>query len=100
MAMGRPVIATRHGGIAELVVDGETGILCEENDIDSLAEGVRRLLAMQPAWPQMLTQARRAVEDTYALSRTTDALIEVYQSALTPPASNPDDTIRFSKEAA
>jgi len=100
MAMGRPVIATRHGGIAELVVDSETGILCEENDIDSLQEGVHRLLAMQPAWPQMLTQARQAVEDTYALSRTTDALIEVYQSALTPTASNPDDATRFSKEAA
>jgi colanic acid/amylovoran biosynthesis glycosyltransferase len=100
MAMGRPVIATRHGGIAELVIDGETGILCEENDIDSLEDGVRRLLAMQPAWPQMLTDARQAVEDTYALSRTTDALIKVYQSTLTPPTSNPDDTSRFSKEAA
>ncbi len=41
MATGKPVIATRIGGIPELVVDGTTGILVPPGDVSALAEALR-----------------------------------------------------------
>jgi colanic acid/amylovoran biosynthesis glycosyltransferase len=55
---------------------------------------------MQARWPHMLTNARQVVETTYALPRTTDALIDVYNSILTPTSSTPGDAAGLAKEAA
>ncbi len=100
MAIGRPVVGTRHGGISELVIDGETGLLCEEGDVDALEQAIHRILEMQASWPKMLANARESVETTYALSRTTDDLIDVYNAILTPPSSTPGESTGISKEAA
>jgi len=100
MAIGRPVIGSRHGGISELVIDGETGLLCEEGNVDALEQAIERILGMQASWPQILARAREVVETTYALSRTTEDLIEVYKSILEPPSSTPGDSAGPSKEAA
>ena len=43
MAAGRPVVATRVGGVPEMVVEGETGFMVESGDIGSLAERMVRL---------------------------------------------------------
>ncbi len=45
MAAGRPVIASRVGGLAEIVLDGETGLLVPPGDSAALAGAVERLLA-------------------------------------------------------
>ncbi len=100
MAIGRPVIGTRHGGISELVIDGETGVLCEEGSVEALEQATHRILGMRDAWPQMLTRARAVVEQTYALSRTTEDLIDVYKSILNPAPPTSDHTPPISKEAA
>lgn len=44
-AHGVPVVATTVGGIGEAVVDGETGVLVPTDDVEKLAEELRRLLA-------------------------------------------------------
>lgn len=45
-AMGRPIVATDHGGARESVLPGETGFLVKPNDPDALAAGIRRALAL------------------------------------------------------
>jgi glycosyltransferase involved in cell wall biosynthesis len=45
MAMGRPVVASRVGGIPDLVVEGETGFLVPAGDAEALAQAATRLLA-------------------------------------------------------
>lgn len=45
-AMGRPIVATDHGGARESVIQGETGWLVKPNDPEALAEGIRTALAM------------------------------------------------------
>ena len=44
-ALGLPTVSTWHSGIPEAVVDGETGLLCDEGDRSALAEHITRLLA-------------------------------------------------------
>ena len=56
---GKPVVATRVGGIPEVVVDGETGLLVPKEDPAALAAALDRLVA-DPALRARLGQAARA----------------------------------------
>jgi colanic acid/amylovoran biosynthesis glycosyltransferase len=58
MAAGLPVVATRHGGIADVVVDARTGFLVEERDIDGMAAAMLRL-AEAPSLAAGLGEAGR-----------------------------------------
>ena len=89
MAIGRPVVATRHGGIPELVEEGRTGTLADENDSESLAAAVHRIMNMQTRWPTMLRDARKAVVDRYELDQTNEELLSVYMSTLSIPEHSP-----------
>jgi glycosyltransferase involved in cell wall biosynthesis len=44
MALGKPVVATAHGGILDIVVDGETGLLISPNDGEALADALNKLI--------------------------------------------------------
>ncbi|SHO45962.1 glycosyltransferase family 4 protein [Desulfopila aestuarii] len=48
MAMGKPVIATAHGGSLETVVDGETGWLVKPGDADDMAQAIDKALSLSP----------------------------------------------------
>ena len=43
-ASGLPVVATRHAGIPDAVIEGTTGFLVDEHDVDGMAEGMLRLI--------------------------------------------------------
>src|SRR5207247_8341195 len=45
LAVGTPVIATRTGGVAEVVADGENGIVVEPDDLDALTHAIERFFA-------------------------------------------------------
>jgi glycosyltransferase involved in cell wall biosynthesis len=53
MAAGRPVVATRVGGLPEVVTDGATGILIEPEQPDALAHAADELLADRPRAQQL-----------------------------------------------
>jgi len=62
-AAGMPIVATRHGGIPEVVIDGETGLLVDEFDVDGMVEKVRWVLNNQIKAEEMGALARmRAAE--------------------------------------
>ncbi len=70
MAFGCPVVSTRAGGIPEIVVDGETGLLAEPGDPTSLARAIVEL-ARDPAMRREMGRqgrARRAAHFTWELS--------------------------------
>lgn len=58
MAVGLPVVATRVGGIPELIVHGRSGLLVSAGDVDALAEGITRVLS-HPEWARCLGDAAR-----------------------------------------
>ena len=59
MATALPVVATRHSGIPEQVIDGETGLLVAEGDVAGMGAGLGRLLA-DPAGAMAMGAAGRA----------------------------------------
>jgi 2-deoxystreptamine N-acetyl-D-glucosaminyltransferase/2-deoxystreptamine glucosyltransferase len=82
MAHGRAVIATRVGGLPDLVRDGETGLLVPPRDPTALRAAIDRLLA-DPALRRRLGDAARAhVADYCSWNRVTDATLELYERAV------------------
>jgi glycosyltransferase involved in cell wall biosynthesis len=59
-AMGRPVIATGHGGAVETVIDKETGWLVPPGDAEALAKAIGRALDLSPE--ERRAMAARAIE--------------------------------------
>jgi glycosyltransferase involved in cell wall biosynthesis len=66
MAAGRPVIASRIGGLPFTVADGATGLLCEPGNADDLAQKINTLLDSPDLRRQMGLAGRRRFEEHYA----------------------------------
>jgi glycosyltransferase involved in cell wall biosynthesis len=65
-AMGKPLIATDVPGCRDMVDEGENGFLCTVRDAGSLADAMRRMIALAPAERARMGHASRAkVEATY-----------------------------------
>ncbi|MFI1987717.1 glycosyltransferase [Actinoplanes sp. NPDC020271] len=77
-ALGLPVVATRHSGIPEAVVDGETGLLSPEADPAALAASLTRLLADEELQRRLGEQARKHVTAHFDLVEQTRRLEEIY----------------------
>jgi colanic acid/amylovoran biosynthesis glycosyltransferase len=85
-SLGLPTVSTRHSGIPEAVVHGETGLLGAEGDRSALAAHIRRLLADEHLRTRLGEQARRHVEDHFDLVRQTRLLEDIYDSVVVRPS--------------
>lgn len=79
MSHGIPVIASRIGGLAELVLDGETGLQFEAGDSAALAANMERLWSNPDEAARMGMAARAHVATEYSESRYVERLIAVYE---------------------
>lgn len=75
---GTALIATTHGGPAEIVTDGVDGLLVDPLDVDSLAAALSRLLHDRELAGRLGEAGRRSVE-RYTWARTTSAYEEIYR---------------------
>jgi glycosyltransferase involved in cell wall biosynthesis len=66
MAAARPVVASRVGGLSDLVVDGETGLVVPPNDPVALAHALERLIARPDLREHLGAAARRRVAAFHA----------------------------------
>ncbi|MDX1944582.1 MAG: glycosyltransferase [Pirellulaceae bacterium] len=82
MAMEIPVLASRHGGIVELVEDGVSGRLAREGDPDDLTAKMLQLLADRQQWPAMGRAGRRQVLEKFELETLNDQLLDYYEQAI------------------
>jgi glycosyltransferase involved in cell wall biosynthesis len=82
MAAERPVVASRVGGIPEVVRDGETGILVAPRDPGSLADGIARLLDSPRQRDEMGAAGRRRAEHVFGMPVHGRALHETYEKLL------------------
>jgi len=82
MALGIPVVATRVGGIPEVVVDKETGVLVSPEDPQALAEAMLDLLGDDRRREAMGTAGRKRFEACFSLEEHVRRIEEVYERAL------------------
>ncbi len=68
LAVGTPVIATRTGGVAEVVTDGENGLVVEPEDVDALAAAIERFFADPELAARLRANAAASVEGYSAAS--------------------------------
>lgn len=78
MACGLPVIASRVGGLPEVVVEGETGVLIPPGDADALAKTLDAMAAEPDRAWQMGQAGRKRVEARFSLDRMLDRLAALY----------------------
>lgn len=82
MAAGLPVVASAVGGVPELVLDGETGLLVEPARPDALAAAIGRLAADPAARRRMGDAGRRRAEDEFAVDDCRAAHVALYRSLI------------------
>jgi glycosyltransferase involved in cell wall biosynthesis len=82
LAAGKPVVATRVGGIPDVVRDGEDGFLVAPGDVEALAERLAQL-ATDPQLRERMGEAARArVRERYSVERLVDDVDRLYRSLL------------------
>ena len=84
-AMGLPVISTFHSGIPEIVVDGETGFLISENDVNGLAEKIIYLIENPQAGKRLGEKGKTYVEENFAVDKLNLKLVEMYTESIEKP---------------
>ncbi|MGH7445813.1 MAG: glycosyltransferase, partial [Longimicrobiales bacterium] len=80
--LGRPVIATRVGGIAECVLHERTGLLVERRDADALVAAITRLATNPRLRATLGEQARGWVADHFTMSKVAALYLEFYHRVL------------------
>jgi L-malate glycosyltransferase len=83
MACGCAVIASKIGGLPELVRQGEDGYLCDLGDTDSMAAYALELLGDKPKLQRMQAAARQRALETFSVDAVVQEYIALYKNVLT-----------------
>jgi glycosyltransferase involved in cell wall biosynthesis len=84
MASRLPVVATRTGGIPEVVVDGETGLLVPPRDPAALAEGILRLYRDRELAKKLGQRGYEVVCEKFSAEAMAERVIALYQKIAAP----------------
>lgn len=80
MAAARPIVATRAGGIPEVVVHGETGLLVPARDAHQMADAIVTMLRDRALREQFGRAGLRRVRAEFSVDRMVDRTIGVYEA--------------------
>lgn len=83
MAMAKPVVASRVGGIPDLVEDGRNGFLVQPGDVKALAATIKRLLIDKELAGEMGGRGRKMVDEKFNSDIMVRSIEEVYRHLLT-----------------
>lgn len=85
-AAGIPVVASRAGGLPEVVEDGKTGFLCKPGDRIELAATLSAISGAGARMPsrEMGRRARRRVQERFSVDSMVNGCLDVYRSVLGP----------------
>jgi glycosyltransferase involved in cell wall biosynthesis len=95
MATGRPVVTTTTGGIVDIIVDGESGLLVPPGDEDKLAEAMGRLVNDADLRARLAAGARVRVQ-RFTASAVVERLEAVYARVAPRNYAGPPETHRAS----
>jgi colanic acid/amylovoran/stewartan biosynthesis glycosyltransferase WcaL/AmsK/CpsK len=77
-AMGLPVVCTNHNGFGDSVLNGESGFLVPERNVDALSTRLADLIRQSELWPGIGRKGRAFVEAEFDLDKRNDALVDLY----------------------
>ncbi|HPF78192.1 MAG TPA: glycosyltransferase family 4 protein [Alphaproteobacteria bacterium] len=82
-AMGRPIVATDHGGAQETIIRNQTGWLVPPNDAQAMAEAINEALNLTPAQRSVLaTRAMAHIAENFTREKMADETLNVYAELL------------------
>jgi colanic acid/amylovoran biosynthesis glycosyltransferase len=87
-ASGMQVVSTRHCDIPGVIKDGETGLLADERDVDSLTACLRWLIDRPERWKALATAGRRHIESEFDALTQGRKLAERYHELVAGPIPN------------
>ncbi len=79
MACGKPVVATHVGGIPEIIINNENGLLVSPQEPEGLANAVELLLDSHEMRKQMGVAGRERVEKTFSMETHVGAIMDIYR---------------------
>ena len=88
MAIGKPVIATRVGGIPEIVKDKESGVLVEPNNVDELVNAIRYMLNNKEEAKNMGKKGAKMISEKFKLEIMVDKSEKIYEEAISNYSGN------------
>jgi glycosyltransferase involved in cell wall biosynthesis len=83
MAAGKPVIASRVGGIPEMIESGRTGLLIEKGNVDELESAMRSLINNPELRATMGAQAKRLAKARYSPEIVAQKTVSIYERVIT-----------------
>jgi glycosyltransferase involved in cell wall biosynthesis len=89
LASGCPVVATRVGGVPDVVTDGEDGFLVEPGDVEELAARLSQLANDPGLRTQMSAAGRERMRSRYAVDRLIDDIDRLYRDLLEQKGVDP-----------
>lgn len=97
MASARPVVSTRLAGVPEQIVDGETGFICEPDDVAGLAVALEKLLSSPDLRVQFGVAGQKRLCEEFAVDNTVRVLQAQYEKFIkpAPPAPKRDSGLAF-----
>ena len=75
------MVATRHAGIPEVVVDGETGFLVEERDVEGMARRMARLILEPELAAELGRAGRRRMQESFTIDSRIARLWEIIRAS-------------------
>jgi glycosyltransferase involved in cell wall biosynthesis len=79
MACGRAIVSTKAGGLSEVVIDGDTGLLVPIRDAEALANGINRLIQDQTLRGRCERAALMRAHQAFNSERMIDETLDVYE---------------------
>ena len=86
MACGTPVVASRVGGLPEVVVDGESGMLCDPDDVAGMATAAIRLLTDRALHRRIASGGVERVRERFCAEAVVPRYEAFYEAVLARPA--------------
>jgi glycosyltransferase involved in cell wall biosynthesis len=81
LAHGIPVVSAATGGVAELIIDERTGLVCPPDDAEAIAAALRRLIE-DPALRVRLAEAGRAHAARFTVEQSATKLYAAWRSVV------------------
>ena len=84
-AAGVVVVATKVGGVVEIIEHEKTGLLVTPKDPEAMAQAVMRVLKDRKLADEMIKEARKKLESKYTVQQMAESTLRVYEEVLNSP---------------